>query len=121
MRKSYRQHYNAPRHHVQVWVAANGPIPEGYYIDHIDGNPHNDSLDNLRLALPKENSWNMKTPSRNTTGLKGLSWRNDRQVWRGAILKEGKQYSMTSGDLLEVVVWIYRTRGELHGRFARFR
>lgn len=53
-----------------MWEAANGPIPDGYYIDHIDGNPLNDDLSNLRLALPKENSWNMKTPKSNTTGLK---------------------------------------------------
>ena len=121
MRKSYKQFYMAPRNHIQVWEAANGPIPDGYYIDHIDGNPLNDALINLRLALPKENSWNMKTTKRNKTGLKGLSWRNDRNVWRGAILKEGKQYALQSADLLEVVAWIYRTRRELHGQFARFR
>ena len=119
MRKSYKQFYKAPRQHIQVWEAANGPIPEGYFIDHIDGNPLNDDLSNL--ALPKENSWNMRTPSSNTSGLKGLSWRNDREVWRGSILKEGKQYSITSGILLDVVAWLYRTRGELHGRFARHR
>ncbi|WQZ01618.1 NHN endonuclease [Klebsiella phage Adeo] len=121
MRKSYKQYYKGPRGHIRVWEAANGPIPDGYYIDHIDGNPLNDELSNLRLALPKENSWNMRTPKSNKTGLKGLSWKASHEVWRGAILKEGKQYSKTSKDLLEVVAWIYRTRRELHGQFARFR
>ena len=68
-----------------MWEAANGPIPKGYYIDHIDGNPLNDALDNLRLALPKENSWNMKTPKSNTSGLKGLSWSKEREMWRGTV------------------------------------
>lgn len=121
MNKPYKQFYQAPRRHIQVWVAANGPIPEGYYIDHIDGNPLNDDLSNLRLALPKENSRNAKTSKANKSGLKGLSWRDDRQSWRGAVMADGKQYTTTSKDLLEVVAWIYRTRRELHGQFARFR
>lgn len=121
MRKSYKQFYKAPRRHIQVWEAANGPIPEGYYVDHIDGNPLNDDLSNLRLAKPMENSWNTKTYSTNKTGLKGLSWRPQREVWRGAIIANGKQYTFQSKDLLEVAAWIFRTRRELHGQFARFR
>lgn len=121
MRKSYKQFYKAPRNHIQVWVAANGPIPEGYYIDHIDGNPLNDSLDNLRLALPKENSRNMKAPKSNTSGLKGLTWRSCREVWRGTVVADYKQHSYSNKDLLDVVAWIYRTRRELHGQFFRDR
>lgn len=121
MRKSYKQYYNGPRNHVKVWVSINGPIPAGYYVDHIDGNPLNDAIGNLRLALPKENSWNSKTYSTNTTGPKGLSWRAERSQWRGAILKDGKQFTKSSTDLLEVAAWIFRTRRELHGHFARFR
>ncbi|WEU68260.1 homing endonuclease [Escherichia phage vB_Ec_Tarrare] len=121
MRKLYKQFYKAPRRHIQVWEAANGPIPKGYYVDHIDGNPLNDDINNLRLALPKENSRNSKTYSTNKSGLKGLSWRKDRETWRGTVMADGKQYSFTSKDLLEVASWIYRTRRELHGQFARFR
>lgn len=32
-----------------VWEAFNGPIPEGYHIDHIDHNRANNNLYNLRL------------------------------------------------------------------------
>ena len=28
MRKSYKQFYKAPRRHIQVWEAANGPDPQ---------------------------------------------------------------------------------------------
>ncbi|WP_416142554.1 HNH endonuclease, partial [Escherichia coli] len=44
MRKSYKQYHKGPRGHIRVWEAANGPIPDGYYIDHIDRNPLNDDL-----------------------------------------------------------------------------
>lgn len=41
--------------HKIVWESFNGPIPEGYEIDHIDGNPHNNALENLALVTHKEN------------------------------------------------------------------
>jgi len=42
--------------HRAVWEAFNGPIPEGYDIDHIDGNPHNNSIDNLQAITHSENN-----------------------------------------------------------------
>lgn len=41
--------------HRAVWEAFNGPIPEGYDIDHIDGNPKNNRLDNLEAVTHQEN------------------------------------------------------------------
>lgn len=41
--------------HRAVWEAFNGPIPEGYDIDHIDGDPHNNYLNNLRAVTHVEN------------------------------------------------------------------
>jgi endogenous inhibitor of DNA gyrase (YacG/DUF329 family) len=40
--------------HRQVWRDANGPIPDGHHIHHIDGNPLNNSLDNLQCVTVKE-------------------------------------------------------------------
>lgn len=37
----------AKRLHEAVWVAANGPIPDGWHVHHIDGNPLNNELVNL--------------------------------------------------------------------------
>lgn len=38
-----------------VWEAFNGPVPEGYEINHIDENPLNNRLDNLNLLTHKQN------------------------------------------------------------------
>lgn len=46
--------------HRAVWEAFNGPIPEKYDIDHIDGNPLNNCLDNLRAVTHSENLKNRK-------------------------------------------------------------
>ena len=35
------------RLHEEIWAEANGPIPKGHHIHHIDGNPLNNDLDNL--------------------------------------------------------------------------
>lgn len=41
--------------HRAVWEAFNGDIPEGYDIGHIDGNPHNNAIDNLQVITHREN------------------------------------------------------------------
>lgn len=119
--KSYYQKYNAPRVHVQVWEAAHGKVPKGYVIDHIDGDIHNNDLSNLRLATVAQNIQNSKMSKANKTGLKGLSWDESRECFRGAIKANGKQRSFRSKDMLEVAAWLFRTRRELHGQYARFR
>ena len=41
-----------------MWEVFYGKIPEGYEIDHIDRNPSNNALNNLRLVTPSENAKN---------------------------------------------------------------
>ena len=42
--------------HRLVWEAFNGPIPEGYEVNHIDEDKLNNRLENLNLMTPKENN-----------------------------------------------------------------
>lgn len=41
--------------HRLIWESFNGPIPKGYDIDHLDGNPANNCLDNLEMVTHQEN------------------------------------------------------------------
>ena len=41
--------------HCLVWEAFVGEIPNGMQINHIDGDKHNNTLENLELVTPKEN------------------------------------------------------------------
>jgi hypothetical protein len=44
------------RLHRAVWESANGPVPEGYVIHHIDGNKGNNALENLEMVTKYEHT-----------------------------------------------------------------
>ena len=50
--------------HDLVWEPFNGPIPRGLEIDHINGNPADNRLKNLRVCTHKENMNNPITKER---------------------------------------------------------
>jgi hypothetical protein len=55
--------------------------PEGHMVDHIDGNPLNNRRSNLRICKEIDNAKNKKTPTNNTSGVKGVSWNNKMEQW----------------------------------------
>lgn len=72
--------------HRFIWECFNGPIPDGLEVDHIDGNPMNNKLENLRLGTHKENCNNP-----NTKRKKKKNAYNKKCViikdWKGNIIK----------------------------------
>lgn len=57
--------------HRICWALFYGEWPQSY-IDHIDGNPRNNAIANLRLASPSQNIQNTKHYRSNKTGVKGV-------------------------------------------------
>lgn len=55
--------------------------PAGMVADHVDGNGLNCRRANLRLATVRQNTWNRRLGTANTSGYKGVSWRADRGTW----------------------------------------
>lgn len=41
--------------HILVWEKYNGPVPEGYEVDHINGIPGDDRIENLQILTHYEN------------------------------------------------------------------
>lgn len=80
--------------HRIIWQLERGPIPDGVQIDHIDGNPLNNRLENLRLATPAINSRNKSMRSDNKTGVVGVSLEVGAGIYRAQYVDlEGRQRS----------------------------
>lgn len=63
-----RRLYRASR---LAWLYSYGVQPPSM-IDHINGQPADNRLVNLRAATPRENRWNAKTKTHNRSGYKGV-------------------------------------------------
>jgi len=77
------------RSHRLVWMWQYGKDPGALEIDHINGNRADNSIDNLRLVTPEENSRNRKKPSNNTSGVTGVY--KERKKWRAHLRFNGKR------------------------------
>lgn len=73
--------------HRLAWVYMHGDIPEGMEVDHIDGNPSNNAIDNLRLATSSQQKMNKRVQSNNRSGLKGAYYHacHKGKKWRSQI------------------------------------
>ena len=102
--------------HRYVWEQANGPIPKGKYIDHINGDKIDNSLENLRLCDNSENNCNIGLRANSTTGYKGITKR--RGKFRVQVKKHGVTIDRLFSDLDAAVAFAKETRNALHGAFA---
>jgi hypothetical protein len=76
--------------HRIVWEMHNGPIPDGLVIDHIDRNPLNNRLENLRLATIGQNNMNNNIYKNNTSSMRGVSWCKLTSKWLVQVRLNGK-------------------------------
>ena len=58
-------------------------------MDHISGDRSDNSWGNLRVVSTKENGYNQRVPSNNTSGIIGVFWMKDRLRWKAQIKVDG--------------------------------
>lgn len=58
--------------HRVVWILFNGDIPEGYIVDHLNGNPWDNKISNLELKTLSGNSRNRRLSKNNQLGISGV-------------------------------------------------
>ena len=104
--------------HRIIFLMHHGYLPQ--FLDHIDGNSVNNSIENLRPATPFENNRNARTRKDNTSGFKGVSWYAPSKKWKARLMINKKEkYLGLFKTLEEAVEAVKKARKELHGEFAR--
>lgn len=108
--------------HRIIWHMHYGQPPKRRVIDHIDGDPTNNRLDNLRLATFGQNAQNTKPKKNSTYKLKGVSFELGRKKgWKAEIKKNGKSTTIGRFATMEEAHAAYREEAsKLYGNYARF-
>ena len=96
------------------------PNPDNLsFVDHIDRNPKNNSLSNLRWCTHQENMMN-RTKHKNTSSLyKGVSWFKRDKKWQSQIQIDGKRIHLGSFNSEEEAARVYNEKAiEIFGEFS---
>ena len=98
-----------------------GPMESHQWIDHINGDPWDNRLCNLRLTDNTRNQWNRGATKNSTSGVKGVFWNKNASKWRVYIRINGKgahvSYHETKG--LAAVAMAKKSL-QLHGKHSPY-
>jgi len=101
---------DARRMHRSIWERANGQIPMGMEIDHIEPGQHG-GLDNrrlnLRLCTKAQNQANSRRGRNNTSGFKGVWFQKQTRRWRADVMVGGKKQHVGYFDTPEAAAMAY--------------
>lgn len=102
--------------------ALSGINIDGLHVDHIDGNPSNNRLENLRPCTRSQNMKNLKPHKDNKySAWKGVSWSPANNNWYARIFVDGKSRWLGSfSDEREAAEAYLFAALDLQGDYARF-
>ena len=93
----HRKYYKT---HRIVWALHTGIDPGDHIIDHINRQPHDNSLNNLRLVEHGENRYNSST-NKNSTGYRGVTKLQRCARWSAHLKKDGVNHYLGCFDTPE--------------------
>lgn len=104
--------------HRIIFMLHHGHISD--QIDHIDGNPSNNKIENLRAVTNSQNQLNKKISSKNKTGYKGVSVHTQTGRYFVRLKINGVEKSFGLYEDLELAGLVAQmAREKYHGEFAR--
>jgi hypothetical protein len=105
--------------HRLAWLYMTGEWPTNI-IDHWNANESDNSWENLRVSTKSKNAANMKKPSHNTSGLKGVYFRLDTLKWTSTVTIMKKHINLGCVDCPAAAHFAYVIEADKQfGEFAR--
>lgn len=93
--------------------------PEGFVIDHVNGDKKDNRKYNLRKCSTQENIWNSK-PQEGSSKYKGVCWDRSRNKWTSHIKVDRQSIHLGRYDVEEDAAKAYDEAAKKHyGQFAR--
>lgn len=103
--------------HRLIFLLCHGRLPKE--IDHIDGNPLNNNIENLREVTRSQNLQNTKTCIYNKSGAKGVWWYPRRNKWVAELKINNKKVVVGHYKSLDDAKAAIRdARVKYHGEYA---
>jgi hypothetical protein len=114
--------------HKLAFLYMTGAIPD--VVDHIDGDGLNNRWDNIRAVTQAQNNHNRRIDKSNTTGIKGVSWYDNKKMGVGYLARISINYKRIScwfsiieykdkqNALDKAIAWVKEKREEYHGDYA---
>ncbi len=103
--------------HRVAWAIATGEWP--YILDHIDGDPTNNRITNLKAGSQVENMRNARMWKHNRSGVTGVCMETRTGRWLARIKVRGKQIHLLSTDSFDDAVEARRAAEAEYGFSAR--
>ena len=88
-------------------------------IDHINGDPSDNRLENIRAVNRSQQNMNRGVQSNNTSGHKGVYWAKKKSFWQARIKVEGKLISLGYFKDIEKAVEAYKIGAEQYHKDYR--
>ena len=106
------------RTHRLAWLYMYGSFPKNE-IDHIDGNPNNNRINNLRLSNSTQNKCNTRLRKDSTSGAKGIHWYKAYEKWQVKLTYNKKTINLGYfKDFFEACCVVASERNKIHKEFA---
>ena len=100
-----------------AWMYVHGEDPGDLTVDHIDRNPSNNSIDNLRLATQSQQSFNRRIP-KSLTGIRGVHYNKKTGKYLAKTHFNGEQTTKQFDTAEKAQAYYNKLRAEHGGEFA---
>ncbi|MDA9581152.1 HNH endonuclease [Luminiphilus sp.] len=101
--------------HRLAWMRCHNQDPGDMQVDHIDGNPSNNHIGNLRLVYSAGNQRNASISRHNTSGFNGVHWHKAAGKWAATMHVGGKVNHLGTFTSKDDAIAARQAANERHG------